>query len=166
MQNIPGVCRPKIKMVRYWYVLGWCLCQDKPYGTIILITISFLIYKGNNKLWSFYHFIFGHQQSFCISTEARFEFSVVLYCYNDLFHEFCMLYYVWLCSWHPCDLTLFLFLFVTNYPIRSDKKFKWSIITWLRLSKVKQHLTSHQFAINQVYQKRRKIWQDINSNLT
>ena len=44
------------KMVRSWYVLGWFLCQDKPYGTIILTTISFREYNNNYKLWSYLSF--------------------------------------------------------------------------------------------------------------
>ena len=45
---------PKKKTVRYLYVFWWCLCQNN------------------------YHFIFEHWQRYCISTEARFEFLVVL----------------------------------------------------------------------------------------
>ena len=41
---------------------------------------------------------------------------------------------------------------------------KWSIITLSRLSKLNQHLASYQFVINQVYQIRKNIWQDINYN--
>ena len=43
---------------------------------------------------------------------------------------------------------------------------KWSIKLLSRLSEVNHHLASHQFIINQVYQIRRKILQDINYNFT
>ena len=80
----------QIKTVRSRYVLVWCLCQYKPYGTIFLTTISFYSYKDNYKLWSFYHFIFEHRQSYCISTEACFEFLVVLI----LLQLFCFMNFV------------------------------------------------------------------------
>ena len=108
MWNIPDTRRPKINMVRSWYLLGWCLCQDKPYGTIILITISLCAYKDNYKLWSFYHFIFEHQQIYCIITEARFEFSVV---FILLQLSFSWVLYVILC----------MIVFMT--PLRSNSTF-------------------------------------------
>ena len=98
--------------VRSWYVLGWCLCQYKMYGTIILTTISFRAYKDNYELWSFYHFIFEYWQSYCIITKASFELLVVL-----IFLQWSFFIHFVLCSWHPCNLTLLLFFFITNYPI-------------------------------------------------
>ena len=165
MRNILDLRCPPPKTVIYRYVLGLCLCQDKPYGTIILTTISFSAYKDNWKLWSFYYFIFEHRQSYCISTEACFEF---VGCFDIItitfLHAFVMLYNVSLSSCHPCDLTLLLFLLINNYPTRKTF-FKWSIITELILSKMNQHFSGHQFAINKLYQIRRNIWQDIISNL-
>ena len=85
------------KTVRSRYVLGWCLCQDKSHGTISLTTISFRAYNDNYKLWSFYHFIFEHRQSYCISTEACFEFLVVLIFLQLSFfmHFICYIMYDW-----------------------------------------------------------------------
>ena len=76
-----------------------------------------------------------------------------------------MLYNEWLSSCHPCGPTLLILLFITNYPIRKTF-FNWSNLTESRLSKENKHLASRQFAINQDYQKRRNIWQNINYNLT
>ena len=58
--------------------------------------------------------------------------------------------------------------FLLYHWLSNQKKkiVKWSTITLSRLSKVNQRLTSHKFAINQVYKNIRNIWQDINSNLT
>ena len=54
-----------------------------------------------------------------------------------------------------------------SIKIKLEKTFfNWSIITLSRLSKVNQHLASHKFVINQVYQIRRDIWQDIKYNFT
>ena len=50
MRNIPDARRPPKNTVRSWYVLGWCLYQDKPYGTIILTEILFRAYNDNNKV--------------------------------------------------------------------------------------------------------------------
>ena len=63
-----------------------------------------------------------------------------------------MIYYVWLCSCHPCNLTIIFFFFITNNPIRKKTFVKWSIITLSRISKVNQHLASHKFLTHQVYQ--------------
>ena len=57
-------------------------------------------------------------------------------------------------------------LFITNNPIRINTFANWSIITLSRLSKVNQYLASRQFLINQGYQIRGRIWQDINYNFT
>ena len=91
---------------------------------------------------------------------GSFDIVTIIFC-----HSFRMLYHVWLCSYHPCNLTL---LFLPYHQQSNYKKpfVKWSIITLSGLSKVNQYLASHQFLINQVYQIRRKIWQDINYNFT
>ena len=110
------------------------------------------------------HFIFEHRKSSCISTEACFEF---LCCFGIVtiifFRAFRMLYHVLLCSCRPCDLTLRFSSLSLTIPL--EKIFvKWYIITLSILSKLHQDLASHQFVINQVYQIRRNIWQDINYN--
>ena len=112
------VRRPPKKTIRSRYVLWWFLCQDKPYGTIILTTISFRAYKDNYKLWIFLSFyiwtltklLYNHRSMFWIF--GCFDIVTILF-----FHVFRLLYHVWLCSCRPCDVTLHLFLFITNYPI-------------------------------------------------
>ena len=42
--------------VMYLYDMVWCLCQDKPYGTIILETIPFRAYNNNCQFWSLISF--------------------------------------------------------------------------------------------------------------
>ena len=154
------------KTVSYRYMLGWCLCEDKTIwqhnfdNNIILRiqqklqVVEFLSFY----IWTPTKLLYKHQSMFLIF--GCFDIVTII-----LFHEFVLLYNVWLSSCHPCDLTLLIFFFISNYPIRKTF-FKLSIITESILSKVNQHLASHQFVINQVYQKRRKFWQDINSNLT
>ena len=57
--------------------------------------------------------------------------------------------------------------FLYSPTIQLEKTFfKWSIITLSILSKVNQHLATHQYGINQIYKIWRKIWQDINYNFT
>ena len=91
---------------------------------------------------------------------GSFDIVTFIFC-----HLFCMLYHVWVCSCHPCDITL---LFSSlSLPFQLYIYFvNWLIIDLPRLSKVNQHLESHQFIINQVYQIRKKIWQDINYKFT
>ena len=154
MQDILNLLRPKKNTVRSLYVLGWCLCQDTPYGTIIFTTISFCAYKDNYKLWHFLSFyiwtpteiLYKHQSMFW--NFGSFDIVTII-----LFHDFCMLYHVWLCSFHPCDLTL-LFSFLSLPILLEKKNFKWSIITKSRLLKLNQHFSSRQFVINQFYKKR------------
>ena len=145
MRNIPDARRPKENTVSSWYVLGWCLCQDKPYGTIILTNVLFCAYKDSYKLWSFLSFyiwtlkklLYKHRSMFWIF--GCFDIVTII-----LFHKFCMSYHVWLCSCRPFNLTLILFLFITNYPIR------------------KKHLSRDQLNLNKYYQKWTNIWQVIN----
>ena len=99
---------PQKKTVMSQYVFGWCLCQDKLYGTIILTTISFRAYRDNYKLWIFLSFniwtqtkmLYKHQRMFMIF--GSFDIVTIIF-----FCAFCMLYHVWLCSCHPCNITQF-----------------------------------------------------------
>ena len=123
-------------------MFGWCLCQY--YLSFYIWTTTELLYEYRSMFW-----IYG-----------SFDIVTMIFC-----HSFCMLYHVWLCSCHPCDLTL---LFSSlSLTIQPEKKIvKWSMMPLSRLSKVNQHLASHQLVLNQVYQKIRNIWQDINYNFT
>ena len=135
------------------YLLGWCLCQDKPYGNIILTTITFHAYNDNYKLWGFISLYIWSPKKISYRHHSMFNFfgcfDIVIILY---FREFCMLYNVWLSLWHNCDITIILFSFITNYPIRFFI-IKCSIKTESRISKEKEHFTSYQFAINQAYKK-------------
>ena len=63
------------------------------------------------------------------------------------------------------DLTQLLFFFITNYPTRKNI---FQVINYhgIKILKENEHFTSYQFAINQDYQKRTDIKQDISYNLT
>ena len=50
----PRLRRCQKKTVSSLYVLGWCICQDKPYITIIVTTISFRAKKDNLQVMDFY----------------------------------------------------------------------------------------------------------------
>ena len=85
------------KTVRFHYVLGWCLCKDKPHGTIILTTISFCAYNDNYKLWIFLSFYiwtptklsYKHRSMFW--TFGCFDIVTIIF-----FHEFlCYIKYDW-----------------------------------------------------------------------
>ena len=154
---------PQKKTGRFRHVLGWCLCQDTPYDTIILTTISFCAYNNNYNLWIFLTFYIWTPESYCISTKACFEFLVFLILLL-FFHEFCMLYIAWLCLFHPCNLSLLIFFLITNYPIR----FVFCQVinyNWVMTIKSEKKLASDQLEINQYYLKIRNKWQDIYSNL-
>ena len=127
------------KIVRFQHVLEWCLCEDKPYGTISLITISFFAYNENYKLWSFYHFIFEHRQSHCISTEACLGFLVafILLLLYFFVHFLCYIMYDWVYV-TIANLTLLLFLFITNYPIRKNI---CQVINYNRIRTIKREWT-------------------------
>ena len=116
MRNTPDAIRPPKKTIRSRYVLGWCLCQNKQYGTIILTTISFCLYKNNYKWWSFYHFIFEHRQSYCISTESCLEFLVVFILLQLSFS--CILYVIscMIVFMSPLRSNSTFLFFITNYP--------------------------------------------------
>ena len=121
MRNIPDALRSQKKTVRSRYVLGRCLCQDKPYGTIIFTMISFRAYNNNFKLLSFLSFyiwtltklLYKHQSMFWIF--GCFDIVIII-----SYRAFCVLHHIWLCSCHLCNLTLLLLFFVTNYPIRKN----------------------------------------------
>ena len=121
MRNIPNAHRPPKKNVGSQYVLVWCLCQDKPYGAIILTTISFCSYNYNHKLWIFLSFYIWTPTKLLYKHWSMF---LILGCFDIvttiLFCEKIMLYHVWLCSYHPCDINLLLFFFITNYSIRNN----------------------------------------------
>ena len=93
------------------------------------------------------------------------NFWLFWYCYNYLFHAFCMLYHVWLCSYHPCDLTLILFFFITNYPFR---KKMCQVINYNQMTTIEREQTFGKSSIrNQSsLSKIRNIWQDLNYYLT
>ena len=101
------------------YALVWCIYQDKPYGAIIFTTISFRAYNDNYQLWSFILFYIWTLTKLLSKHQSMFWhfgcFDIVTIIF---FHTFCMLYHVWLCSWHLCNITLLIFFFVNNYPIR------------------------------------------------
>ena len=74
--------------------LGPCMCLDNAYVEFLSLYIwstTKLLYKHRSMLWSF----------------GSFDIVKIIF-----FHSFCMLYHVWLCSCHPCDLTL---LFLLSY---------------------------------------------------
>ena len=142
--------------VRSQNMLGWCLFQDKPYGTIILRTIYFCAYKDNYKLWSFLSIyiwtptkiLYKHRSMFWIF--GYFDIVTIIF-----FREFSMLYNVWLCSCHPWNIAilfyslslniqLYLFCQVINYKwiktIKSEPTFgKSSICNQPSLSEKKEH---------------------------
>ena len=98
------------KTVRSRFVFRLCLCQDKPYGTIILTTISFCAYNNNYKLWNSLPFniwiatnlLYKHQSMFWIFC-CFYIVTITSFC------AFCMLYNVWLGSCHPFYRTLLFF---------------------------------------------------------
>ena len=96
--------------VRSRYVFGLSLCQDKPYGTIILTMISFRTYNDNYNLWSFLSLYILTPTKLLYKHRSMFLFFGYFYIVTIIFfHEFCMLYHVWLCSCHPCNITLIIF---------------------------------------------------------
>ena len=96
------------------YALGWCICQDKPYGTIILTTISFRAYNENYQLlWIFISFYILTLTKLLSKHRSMFWnfgcFGIVKIIF---FREFCMLYHLWLSS---CHLRLYRTYFVLWY---------------------------------------------------
>ena len=85
--------------VRSRCVFGWCLCKDKPYGSIILIKISFRAYNYKYKLWGFLSFyiwtpkklLYKHRSMFgvfgCFDiVKTIFLMHFLCYIMNDWFH--------------------------------------------------------------------------------
>ena len=122
------------------------------------INMSFLVFvtpPSIYHIWTPTKLLYKHQIMFWIF--GSFDIVTMIF-----FHEFCMLYHVWLCSCHPCNLILFFFFFIANYPIRicfgqvinynwiktikSEPTFgKSSICRQSSLSNKKEHLTIYQF---------------------
>ena len=120
------------------YVFGWCLWQE--YLSFYILTPTKLLYKLQRMSW-----IYG-----------GFDIVTIIFC-----HALCMLYHVWLCSCHPCDLSLIFFSLllpiqfennirqVINYnfikTIKGEPTFgKYSICDQSSLSYKKEHLTRYQ----------------------
>ena len=123
--------------------LGPCMCLDDVYEknlSFYIWTLTKLLYKQGSMFW-----IFG-----------GFDILKIIFC-----HEFHMLYHIWLCSVHPCDITLLFFFSITNNPIRKNIfqviKYNWietikseptfgnsSIRNQSSLSNKKEDLTGYQ----------------------
>ena len=84
------------------YSLGWFLCQNQSYSTIILKKILFCAYNDNYQLWSFISlFIRTLTKLLSKQRSIYFEIFVFLYCYIHRFLCVFMLYNVWLSLCHP-----------------------------------------------------------------
>ena len=70
-------------MVRSLFVFGWCLSQK--YLSLYILTLIKLLYKHQIMFWNY----------------GSFDIVTII-----LWHSFCTLYHVWLCSCHPEDLLL------------------------------------------------------------